>query len=161
MIELYQAEWCPHSRKVRERLTELRIDFVARQVEPEPEDRDALRAATGTVEIPVLVADGERICGGDDAIAWMEVWVMVKTGSDMDLIVRNPRVQGGEPVVQGTRVPVRSIVIASEEYAGDLARVAHAFSIDIGAVRVALAYYGQHQTEIDQIIERHERASLS
>jgi len=72
VIELYQAEWCPHSRKVRERLTELRIDFVARQVEPEPEDRDALRAATGTDEIPVLVADGERICGEDDAIAWLD-----------------------------------------------------------------------------------------
>src|SRR5207244_9676137 len=46
--------------------------FVARQVEPEPEDRDALRAATGTDEIPVLVAGGERICGEDDAIAWLD-----------------------------------------------------------------------------------------
>src|SRR5688572_3517666 len=30
-------------------------------------------------------------------------------------IVRNPRVQGGEPVVRGTRVPVRAIVIAWQE----------------------------------------------
>ena len=72
MIELYQAEWCPHSRTVRERLTELGVDFVARQVEPEPEDRDALRSATGTDEIPVLVADGETVCGEDDALAWLE-----------------------------------------------------------------------------------------
>ena len=28
------------------------------------------------------------------------------------LIVRNPRIQGGEPTIRGTRVPVRSIVIA-------------------------------------------------
>ena len=31
-MELYQAEWCPHSHKVRQRLTELGIDFTARQV---------------------------------------------------------------------------------------------------------------------------------
>src|SRR5207253_2334746 len=39
-MELYQAEWCPHSHKVRQRLTELGLDFVARQVAAEPEDRD-------------------------------------------------------------------------------------------------------------------------
>ena len=86
---------------------------------------------------------------------------MVKTGTDMHLIVRNPRVQGGEPVLRGTRVPVRSIVIASEEYAGDLARIGHAFSVDVAAVRAALAYYEQHQAEIDQIIKGHERAALT
>ena len=77
------------------------------------------------------------------------------------LIVRDPRVQGGEPVIHGTRVPVRSIVIASEEYGGDLARVGRAFSLDVAAVRAALAYYNQHTAEIDQIIQRHERASLA
>jgi glutaredoxin len=30
MIELYQAEWCPHSHHVRQRLTEHGVDFVAR-----------------------------------------------------------------------------------------------------------------------------------
>jgi uncharacterized protein (DUF433 family) len=79
----------------------------------------------------------------------------------LHLIVCNPRVQGGEPVIRGTRVPVRSIVIASEEYAGDLARVGGAFSVDIAAVRAALEYYEQHRAEIDRIIEKHERAALS
>jgi uncharacterized protein (DUF433 family) len=86
---------------------------------------------------------------------------MVKTGSEMHLIVCNPRVQGGEPVIRGTRVPVRSIAIASQEYAGDLARVGHAFSVDVAAVRAALEYYGQHKIEIDRNIERHERAALT
>jgi uncharacterized protein (DUF433 family) len=85
----------------------------------------------------------------------------VKTEPDLHLIVCNPRVQGGEPVVRGTRVPVRSIVIASDEYAGDLARVSYAFSIDVAAVRAALAYYTQHKSEIDRIIEKHERAALT
>ena len=57
MITLYQAEWCPYSSAVREVLTELGVDFVARQVEPRPEDRAALRSATGKDQIPTLVAD--------------------------------------------------------------------------------------------------------
>ncbi len=55
MIELYQAEWCPYSSAVRERLTELGIDFVAKQVAPRQEERE------GQHEIPRLVTeDGER-----------------------------------------------------------------------------------------------------
>jgi predicted GNAT family acetyltransferase/glutaredoxin len=57
MITLYQAEWCPYSSAVREVLTELGVDFVARQVEPWPEDRAALRSATGKDQIPTLVTD--------------------------------------------------------------------------------------------------------
>jgi len=28
MLELYQTEWCPASRRVRERLTELSLDYL-------------------------------------------------------------------------------------------------------------------------------------
>lgn len=86
---------------------------------------------------------------------------MVKTGADLDLIVRNPGVQGGEPVIRGTRVPVRSVVIASEEYDGDLARIGHAFSVDVAAVRAAIRYYRLHQAEIDRAIAMHEGASIN
>jgi glutathione S-transferase len=68
VIELYQAEWCPHSRKVRQRLTELGVDFVARQVEAEPENRAALRERTGHEELPVLVLEDGRALEGEDAI---------------------------------------------------------------------------------------------
>lgn len=85
---------------------------------------------------------------------------MVETGTNRTLIVRNPQIHGGEPAIRGTRVPVRSIVIAVEEYAGDVAQVAWAFSVDVAAVHAALAYYTQHHAEIDRIIERHERAAL-
>lgn len=37
---------------------------------------------------------------------------MVKIKSKSDLIVRAPGIHGGEPVIRGTRVPVRSIVVA-------------------------------------------------
>ena len=54
MLTLYQTEWCPFSSAVREALTELGADFVARQVEPWPEERNELRAVAGTDQTPVL-----------------------------------------------------------------------------------------------------------
>jgi len=54
VVTLYQAEWCPFSSAVREVLTELGIDFTARQVEPWPDERDELRSGAGTDQIPVL-----------------------------------------------------------------------------------------------------------
>jgi uncharacterized protein (DUF433 family) len=86
---------------------------------------------------------------------------MVTTRSGSPLIVRNPRVHGGEPVVRGTRVPVRSVVIASERHAGDLARVAQSFTLTPEQVRAALAYYAAHKAEIDRIIEQREQAALA
>jgi glutathione S-transferase len=69
MIELYQAEWCLSSARVRQRLTELAIPFVARQVEPEPHQRRAMQAAVGSQVIPVLVlADGTVFDGDADEI---------------------------------------------------------------------------------------------
>ena len=53
------------------------------------------------------------------------------------------------------------IVIASKEYKGDLARVGHAFSVDVAAVREALAYYERHKAEIERLMEKHERAALT
>jgi predicted GNAT family acetyltransferase/glutaredoxin len=63
-LTLYQAEWCPFSSAVREVLTELGIDFVARQVEPEPEERSELRAIAGTDRIPVLRTEDGRLHRG-------------------------------------------------------------------------------------------------
>ena len=72
-MELWQAEWCPHSHKVRQRLTELGLDFTARQVAAEPDDRDEMKQRVGTNEIPVLVPDGgERICGEDDILEYLQ-----------------------------------------------------------------------------------------
>lgn len=84
--------------------------------------------------------------------------VTTKAQSQADLIVRNPRIQGGEPTIRGTRVPVRSIVIARDRYDGDLARVARSFTVDEAAVRAALAFYAANKAEIDQIIAENERA---
>ena len=72
VVELYQAEWCPHSHKVRQRLTELGLDFRARQVAADPDARDAMKNHVGTNEIPVLVPDdGEPRCGEDDILEYL------------------------------------------------------------------------------------------
>jgi glutathione S-transferase len=68
MLELWQTEWCPASRHVRQRLTELGIDYVIRQVPVGKEQRHALRDATGTDTIPALVFDNGEIATGEDAI---------------------------------------------------------------------------------------------
>lgn len=73
-MELYQAEWCPYSSRVRQRFTELGVSFVARQVPAEPADREEMRRKTGTDEIPALLLDdGTAVTGDADAIvAWLD-----------------------------------------------------------------------------------------
>ena len=68
LYELWQTEWCPASRRVRQRLTELGIDYLNRQVPVEMEDRVLLRRRTGTETIPVLVAPGEEPLVGEETI---------------------------------------------------------------------------------------------
>jgi glutaredoxin len=65
MIEIFQAEWCPYSKAVRQRMTELGVDFVARQVAPEREDRDAMRDAVGDDSIPAVKLEDGTILSGD------------------------------------------------------------------------------------------------
>jgi glutathione S-transferase len=68
VVTLYQAEWCPFSSAVREVLTELGIDFVARQVEPWPRDRVRLRELAGTDLVPVLQEEDGTLYRGTRAI---------------------------------------------------------------------------------------------
>jgi predicted GNAT family acetyltransferase/glutaredoxin len=68
VLTLYQAEWCPFSSAVREVLTELGIDFVARQVEPWPEQRLALTERSGKDETPALETEDGRFLHGTRAI---------------------------------------------------------------------------------------------
>ena len=72
-MELYQAEWCPYSSRVRQRFTELGVSFVARQVPADPADREEMRRKTGTDEIPaLLLEDGTAITGdADEIVAWL------------------------------------------------------------------------------------------
>jgi glutathione S-transferase len=69
MYELWQTEWCPASRRVRQRLTELGIDHLTRQVPVERANRTLLRERTGADSIPVLVAPEGRVLVGEETIS--------------------------------------------------------------------------------------------
>jgi hypothetical protein len=57
---------------VRQRLTELGLDFWARQVPADPDARGEMRRAVGTNEIPVLVNDdGDPICGEEEILSFL------------------------------------------------------------------------------------------
>lgn len=72
-MELYQAEWCPHSHRIRQRLTELGVEYTARQVAADPHERHDLERIAGTTEIPVLVLeDGFPVCGDDEIIEYLD-----------------------------------------------------------------------------------------
>jgi glutathione S-transferase len=72
MLELFQTEWCPASRRVRQLLTELGLDYINRQVPVEREARTALCAATGTDTIPALrLENGSAVVGEENIVVYL------------------------------------------------------------------------------------------
>jgi len=69
-------------------------------------------------------------------------------------IVRDDSILNGEPIIQGTRTPVRAIVeiwrmgVAPEEIPQGLPH------LTLGQVFGALTYYSDHQDEINGYIEK-------
>jgi uncharacterized protein (DUF433 family) len=69
-------------------------------------------------------------------------------------IVRDERILSGEPIIKGTRTPVRAIVetwrmgVAPEEIPKGLPH------LTLAQVFSALTYYSDHQDEINDYIER-------
>jgi uncharacterized protein (DUF433 family) len=69
-------------------------------------------------------------------------------------ISREPNILGGEPIITGTRTPVRAIIeiwrsgAAPEQIAASLPHLTLAQIFD------ALSYYSDNQREINELIER-------
>jgi glutathione S-transferase len=82
LVELWQAEWCPYSHRVRLRLTELGVPFVARQVSVEREERLRLESETGVKSIPTLVDGGTVVSGGDAILAHLDATFDEPPGAD-------------------------------------------------------------------------------
>ena len=80
MLELYQAEGCPHCEKVREKLTDIGLSYVThnpRLADGEvcnPQSYDELLALGGRDQIPFLVDHlGERtLYESDDITAYLD-----------------------------------------------------------------------------------------
>ena len=72
MLELFQTEWCLASRRVRQRLTELGLDYVVRQVPVEREARALLRETMDTDVVPALrLENGSAIVGEEHILAYL------------------------------------------------------------------------------------------
>jgi glutathione S-transferase len=73
MLELFQTEWCPGSRRIRQRLTELGLDYLNHQVPVEREQRTALLRLTGSATVPTLLLEGgSALVGEDEILAYLE-----------------------------------------------------------------------------------------
>lgn len=76
------------------------------------------------------------------------------TPTEHAYIVRDDQILGGEPIIKGTRTPVRAVVelwrlgYAPEEIPRDLPH------LSVAAVFDALSYYSDHQEEVNAYIER-------
>ena len=66
-LVLYQAEWCPYCARVREKLTELLLDYRNVNVPRSHQARGEVRSVSGQTSIPVLV-DGDVVLDDDDDI---------------------------------------------------------------------------------------------
>lgn len=76
------------------------------------------------------------------------------TGTEHCYIIRDDRILSGEPIIKGTRTPVRALVeiwrmgIPPEEIPRRLPHLTLAQVFD------ALSYYSDHQDEVNDYIER-------
>jgi len=66
-IVLYQAEWCPYCARVRQKLTDLLLDYKTVNVPRAHAERTEVKAVSGQTSIPVLV-DGDVVLDDDDDI---------------------------------------------------------------------------------------------
>jgi uncharacterized protein (DUF433 family) len=69
-------------------------------------------------------------------------------------IVSMPEVLGGEPVIKGTRIPVRTIVLTWRRGISPEEIPEHYPHITVAQVFEALSYYCDHQDEINDYIEK-------
>lgn len=72
MLEVYQFEGCPFCSKVRSKMSELGIDFIARQVDKN--DRSRVEEVSGQTGVPVLVDPntGTTMPESDDIVEYLE-----------------------------------------------------------------------------------------
>jgi glutathione S-transferase len=73
MLELFQTEWCPSSRRIRQRLTELGLDYLNHQVPVERKERTLLFELTGSDTVPtLLLEEGSALVGEQEILAYLE-----------------------------------------------------------------------------------------
>lgn len=67
-----------------------------------------------------------------------------------------PGIAGGKPRIAGHRITVQNIVIWHEQMGRSVEEICSDYGLTLAEVYAALAYYFDHQMEIDQSIEKQE-----
>ncbi len=70
----------------------------------------------------------------------------------INLITSNPKVRNGRPCIAGTGLRVTDIMMASIYHMQTPDELAVGFGISLAQVHAALAYYYEHQAELDEDI---------
>jgi uncharacterized protein (DUF433 family) len=74
-------------------------------------------------------------------------------------ITRNPKIQGGEPIVKGTRFPVRSVVFYVVKEGMLPEEVVKEFpQLSLSAIYDVLSYYYEHKEEMEALLEKQQEA---
>src|SRR5690242_3328543 len=77
-----------------------------------------------------------------------------------DYIVSTPGIVGGKPRIHGTRISVPFIVDLYLRQHTDAERIAHDYEITPAQVYAALAYYYDHQAEVDRMLAEEDQIEL-
>ena len=67
-IVLYQAEWCPYCKHVRDVMTDMLLDYKVVNVPHDHAQRTKLRELFGVTGIPSMIDGDVKIADDDDAI---------------------------------------------------------------------------------------------
>ena len=70
------------------------------------------------------------------------------------LITSNPQVRGGRPCLLGTGLRVSDVVIAYRDQQRSPDTIAADYGVSLAGVHAGLAYYYEHQDEIDRDIRQ-------
>jgi uncharacterized protein (DUF433 family) len=119
-----------------------------------PNNRQRILAASSTVRGGIFIAHGAsaRYALGTDLEA-----IMADVQAKRRTIVRVPGILSGEPIIEGTRIPVRAVVLYYYEYKTPEGVLTALPSLSVADVEMALRYYRAHRDEINtHIAENNE-----
>jgi len=75
MLELFQKEGCPYCHKVRQRMTEMDLDYICRNVSSDSSKQaEILTKLGGMVQVPFLVDTDRNVSmyESDDIVKYLE-----------------------------------------------------------------------------------------
>ncbi len=82
---------------------------------------------------------------------------MTATALPIDVIVSNPEIRNGHPIINGTTIRVSDLVvyhISGNQLTPE--QLSESFNLSLGQVYAALAYYHLHRAEIETEIQENK-----